>query len=75
MLGSAVNFGAVFGCFITGYFLKKYSERNLSKACDILGILFSLLYIFPYYYVALTGRFLMGVLVGANTTIVPYYVR
>lgn len=72
---SSLPFGAIFGCLLSGTMLKKIGERRTCIIIDIIGIIFGILFIVKHYYVALSARFILGIVMGVNEGIIPIYVK
>lgn len=67
--------GGTFGCIIAGILMKNRGRRSLMILSDIIGIIIGFLFIIPNFYIGVISRFIMGLIVGSNSTIGPLYVR
>jgi len=70
-----VPLGAAFGCIVAGIILKSMGRRTIFIISDIIGIGGCLLFLIANFWVATVARFIMGFLVGINSTVVPLYIR
>ncbi|KRX00752.1 Major facilitator superfamily domain, general substrate transporter [Pseudocohnilembus persalinus] len=75
ILTSAMPLGGTFGCIIAGILMKNRGRRSLMIFSDIIGIIIGFLFIIPNFYIGVISRFIMGLIVGSNSTIGPLYVR
>ncbi|KRX00496.1 Major facilitator superfamily domain, general substrate transporter [Pseudocohnilembus persalinus] len=75
MLTSSMPLGASIGCFIGGIIATKFGRRSLFITIDIIAILIGFIFLIANLPAGIIARFMMGVIAGINTTIVPLYVR
>ncbi|KRX03282.1 Major facilitator superfamily domain, general substrate transporter [Pseudocohnilembus persalinus] len=75
MLTSAVPLGAVLGCLIVGYMLDSFGRRMTFIIIDIIAIGISFIFLISNFWVSVVCRFIQGILVGVNSTVVPLYLR
>lgn len=75
ILTSAVPLGAAIGCVIIGPIMSNFSRRAIFMGSDMVGIAGCLLFLIENFWVASVARFIMGILVGFNSTICPLYIR
>ncbi|KRW98638.1 Major facilitator superfamily domain, general substrate transporter [Pseudocohnilembus persalinus] len=74
-LTGAVPLGAALGCLLSGILLSKFGRRQLFMYCDFLGIILGFIFLIQNFQTAVIVRFIMGLLVGINSTVVPLYIR
>lgn len=67
--------GSIFGCFGCGIILSVLSRKNSFILSDLIGIFGVLLGIFINIPTLYISRFILGIVTGLNTTLVPLYIK
>ena len=75
ILGGMIPIGASIGVILIPKLLQYFSRKNSLILCDIIGIIGSAVAIFANIYSFVIHRFIIGLITGANSLLVPLYIR
>ena len=71
---SAMPLAAGFGALLTFFLLERMGRRPFFIMTDLVGIAGSLLFSVAHIWVGILARFICGLVVGFNSTVVPIYI-
>lgn len=74
-ISSITMVGAALGAFLTGTLLNYMGRRQCLMLADALGIIFSALFLVSNLWTCMIARFLIGIVVGINSALVPLYIK